>query len=232
MKRIFSYDQHKSDPVIVESIKHLSAKEQAEQIADKFSKVSQEYDPLKTEDIKVPEFDKNYIRFFTPKRVGKKLLKLKTNKSVPPGDIPQNLIKVFAAQISIPLCEIINASIRLGAWSKLYKCESVTPVPKVSCPQSPEELRNISGLLTFNKIAEQMIAELMIKDMSLKLDPAQYANQKGISLQHYLVKMIDKVLSDTDNNSRGEVNAVLATLNDWKEAFPRQCPKLGVEAFM
>ena len=44
--------------------------------------------------------------------------------------------------------------------------------------------------------------------------------------------MIDKILSDTDNNSRGEVNAVLATLYDWKEAFPRQCPKLGIEAFI
>ena len=77
-----------------------------------------------------------------------------------------------------------------------------------------------------------MIAELIISDMSKKLDPSQYANQKGLSLQHYLIKMIDKILSDTDNNSRGEVNAVLATLYDWKEAFPRQCPKLGVEAFI
>ena len=40
------------------------------------------------------------------------------------------------------------------------------------------------------------------------------------------------MLSNTDNNSKGEVNAVLATLYDWKEAFPRQCPKLVVEAFM
>ena len=123
-------------------------------------------------------------------------------------------------------------SIQLGEWSKLYKCENVTPVPKVYPPKSPEELRNISGLLTFNKIAEQMIAELIISDMSAKLDPAQYANQKGISLQHYLIKMIDQILSDTDNNSKGEINAVLATLYDWKEAFPRQCPKLGVEAFL
>ena len=28
------------------------------------------------------------------------------------------------------------------------------------------------------------------------------------------------------------MTAVLATLFDWKEAFPRQCPKLGIEAFM
>ena len=232
LKRICSYDQKKSDPVIVESIKHLSSKEQAEKIADKFSKVSQEYEPLKTDDIEVPKFDIEDIPFFTPKQVKKQLLKLKTNKAVPPGDIPPKLVKQFAAQLSTPLCDIINSSIKLGSWAKLWKCESVTPVPKSFPPKSPEELRNISGLLTFDKIAEKMIAELIISDMAEKLDPAQYTNQKGLSLQHYLIKMIDQILSDTDNSSKGEVDAVLATLYDWKEAFPRQCPKLGVEAFI
>ena len=101
----------------------------------------------------------------------------------------------------------------------------------MSQPKSPEELRNISGLLTFDKVAEKMIAELIISDMSSKLDPAQYANQKGISLQHYLVKMVDKILTDTDNNSTGEVNAVLATLFDWKEAFPPPVPKTWCGSF-
>ena len=77
-----------------------------------------------------------------------------------------------------------------------------------------------------------MLAEIMISDMAEKLDPSQYANQEGLSLQHYLIKMIDRILTDTDKNSQGEVTAVIATLYDWKEAFPRQCPKLGVEAFI
>ena len=81
--------------------------------------------------------------------------------------------------------------------------------------KSTDELRNISELLTFNKIAEKMVSELLIFDMSNFLDPSQYANQKGISLKDYLIQMINKILSDTDNNSRGEVNAVY----DWKEAF-------------
>ena len=38
------------------------------------------------------------------------------------------------------------------------------------------------------------------------------------------------VEADTDNSSEGEATAVIATLYDWKEAFPRQCPKLGIEA--
>ena len=232
LKRLSSFDQHKNEPIIVESIKHLSDKEQAEKIADKFSKVSQEFDQLKTDDIKIPEFDKSTVPRISPKDVLKHLRKVKTNRAVPPGDIPPNLIKLFANELAIPLCHIINSSIEDGVWGKIYKIESVTPVPKVYPPQTVNDLRNISGLLTFDKIAEKIIAELIISDMKEKLDPAQFANQKDLSLQHYLIKMINKILSDTDNNSRNEVNAVLATLYDWKEAFPRQCPKLGIKAFM
>ena len=232
LKKLCSYDQQKSEPVIVESIKHLSNEEQAEKIADKFSKVSQEYDPLLDDDIEVPKYDEESVPQFCPIDVQRNLEKVKTNKSVPPGDIPSKLVKIFAAQISVPLCDVINTSIRLGKWSKIYKHESVTPVPKSFPPKSPEELRNISGLLTFNKVAEKMVAELMISDIMENLDPSQYANQEGVSLQHYLIKMIDKVLTDTDNNAQGEVNAVIATLIDWKEAFPRQCPKLGIQAFI
>ena len=207
LKRLCSYDQQKFEPVIVESIKHLTINEQAEAIADKFARVSQEYAPLKTEDIKIPPFDKESVPRFTPEDVRKRLQKIKTNKSVPQGDIPPQLTKQFADQLSTPLCNIMNASIELGQWSKLYKSEMVTPVPKLFPPKSPEDLRNISGLLTFNKVAEQMIAEIMISDIMENLDPSQYANQKGVSLQHYLIKMINRILTDTDSSSKGEVNA-------------------------
>ena len=72
----------------------------------------------------------------------------------------------------------------------------------------------------------------MISDMADKLDPAQYGNQKGISIQHYLVNMIHRILSVLDNNSRKDTFAVIASLIDWKDAFPRQCPKLGIESFI
>ena len=70
---------------------------------------------------------------------------------------------------------------------------------------------------------------MMISDMKEKLDPSQYANQRGLSIQHYLVKFIDRVLEGVD---KSEACAVLATLVDWKQAFPRQCPTLGVKSFV
>ena len=72
----------------------------------------------------------------------------------------------------------------------------------------------------------------MIADMEAKLDPAQYGNQKGISIQHYLIKMVHRILSVLDNNSRRETFAIVANLIDWKDAFAKQCPKLGIESFI
>ena len=40
------------------------------------------------------------------------------------------------------------------------------------------------------------------------------------------------ILTDTDNSKKGEANAIIASLINWKEAFPRQYPKLGVKAFI
>lgn len=209
-----SYNQNKSQPVVVESIKHLSQKEQSEIIADRFSKVGQEFEPLNEDDIRIPEFDKSSIPQFNPIDVQKKLENVKLNKSVPKGDVPPQLLKRFAKELAPPLCHIINTSIVQGKWSKIYKREVVTPIPKVFPPQTPQQLRNISGLLTFDKIAESLISELLIADISKKLDPCQYANQKGLSVQHYLVKMLNRILIDTDQNSVKEANAVIATMYD------------------
>ena len=92
------------------------------------------------EDSSIPKYKRAQVQ--------KILEKIKENKSVPPGDLPPKLMKAFAAELSIPLCDIINSSIRLGAWSKLYKSEMITPVPKIFPPKSVDELRNISGLLS------------------------------------------------------------------------------------
>ena len=121
---------------------------------------------------------------------------------------------------------------RRGEYPKVCKFEICTPVPKVHPPESVDQLRNISGLLTFDKVFEKLIAQMMISDMETKMDLAQFGNQKGISIQLYLIKMIHRILESLDNNSRGDTFAVVASLIDWNNAFPRQCPKLGIESFI
>ena len=64
------------------------------------------------------------------------------------------------------------------------------------------------------------------------MDLSQYGNQRGISIQHYLIKMVHRILTVFDNNSRRDIFAVVASLIDWNNAFPRQCPTLGIKSFI
>ena len=72
----------------------------------------------------------------------------------------------------------------------------------------------------------------MISDMDNTRDPSQYGNEKGVSVNHYLIKMINEILISVDTNTANEKFAVFCSLIDWKQAFDRQCPTLGVQSFV
>ena len=232
LKKLTSFDQHKAEQIIVEDIKHLTEKEQAEKIADKFSAVSQEYDKLMDEDIIIPMFDVSEIPCIEEEEVRDTLKGLDSNKANVKDDIPARILKQYCEDLAKPVAFVINSSIRQGKWPDIFKIETVTPVPKEYPQKNIDQLRNISGLVNLDKVSEKIISKIIISDMKTKMDPSQFANQKGLSIQHYLVKMIDRVLQAVDKNSKSESCAVLATMVDWKQAFPRQCPKLGVESFI
>ena len=105
-------------------------------------------------------------------------------------------------------------------------------MPKVFPPTKVEELRKISGNKSFSKKFEAILSDPIIEDISPSIDVAQYGNQKGLSIQHYLVQMVNKILTILDTNNEKEKYAVLAQLIDWKKAFDMQDPKLGIESFI
>ena len=65
------------------------------------------------------------------------------------------------------------------------------------------------------------------------LDPSQYGNQQGMSVQHYLIKMLNRILTVLDKkHTTSESMAVILNLVDWRQAFDRQCPRLGIESLV
>ena len=62
--------------------------------------------------------------------------------------------------------------------------------------------------------------------------PLNMATQKGVSIQHYLIKMLDRILTALDTNNQYEKYAVIVQLVDWAQAFDRQCPQLGIQSFL
>ena len=79
--------------------------------------------------------------------------------------MPAKILKVFADQLSKHVTDVINSSIKQGIWPDIYKLEIVTPVPKVFPTKQIDELRNISGLLNMDKIAEKLVSKLIISDI-------------------------------------------------------------------
>ena len=72
-----------------------------------------------------------------------------------------------------------------GVYPNCWKLEMVTPAAKKYPPSTIEDLRKISGLINFSKLAEKMLEDFLISDMSAKRDSAQYGNEKGVSINHY-----------------------------------------------
>ena len=231
MKRISGFDD-KSMEVKIAEISHLDDEKQAEILADYFTLIPNEYEALKSADIDVPSFSDREIPQFQPNQIWHHLTKIKSNKATASGDLPAKLIKEFAAYLAEPFTDIVNTSFRRGEYPQVYKYETSTPVPKVIPPQKVTQMRNISGLFNFDKVLEKLLSELMVEDMKAKSDPKQFGNKKGTSIDHYLIAMIHRILSAVDQNTTKKKFAVIANLIDWSSAFPRQCPKLGVESFL
>ena len=72
----------------------------------------------------------------------------------------------------------------------------------------------------------------MVRDMKDHLDRSQFGNKKKIGINHYLIRMINRIVSSLDSNSRGDVNAVLCLFIDYQAAFSRMSHNLGVKSFI
>ena len=198
LKRITRYDQGRSDVIQVEEINHLNDQDQAEMIASHQATISNSYKGIERSDIDIPPFGPEDIPQLTESKVKEYIARLKSKKATPPGDIPVKIIKEFSQFLCIPLTDIINSSITQGVWAACYKKEVITPVPKEYPPSQMNMLRPISSLLSFNKIQEMAVCDMIAIDMAERQDPTQYGDQKRTWIQHYLVRMINRILSDAD----------------------------------
>ena len=81
LRRITNFDQEKGEVLQVDEINHLNDQDQAEAIADSFSSIRNEYDPVSREQITIPQFPKSSIPQFKPHTI-RKYLKNINNKKI------------------------------------------------------------------------------------------------------------------------------------------------------
>ena len=109
------------------------------------------------------------------------------------------MLHFFASDIAKPLSNIFNTMFTEGVYPQLWKTEVITPVPKHCSASKMSDFRPISALFNCAKISDKLMASFITQDMTR--DPKQYGNEKGLSVNHYLIKMIHKILLLVDKNS-------------------------------
>ena len=228
-KRLGTEQSNRDNRLNVECLKGMDDKEAAEKVAQHFSSISQEYEPLNTS--KLPAYlPAQEVLQVDETEVAERIFKLKNRRSTQPCDLPSKLRKMYPSELATPLANIINSCLSQHHYPKPWKHEWVVPAEKVPNPSVLKHLRKISLTSEFSLIFEGIIKDWIMEDISQNIDKSQFGNQKGTSTEHMIVCMMDKVLQLLDNNNTR--SAVIASLIDWSSAFDRQDPTLAIEKFI
>ena len=204
---------------------NLTPSQSAERIADFFSSISQEYDPLVLAFL--PPNLRNYMEsargypnphVLQEYKVYQKIMKSKKPSSLVPGDLPVKLVKEFDVELSIPITKIFNKINQTLEYPSQWKIEYQTPIPKVPHPVDEGQLRNISKTSFFSKNYESFLCDWLLPFINPFLDPGQCGGLSQSSITHYLIKLLHFCHYNLDQR---DPHAVILAMVDMMKAFNR-----------
>ena len=146
-----------------------------------------------------------------------KIIRAKKPNSSVPGDLPKKIVQQFPDLLAIPTTFLFNSITTSAVYPEQWKTEHQIPLPKVFPPESEDDLRNIAKTPFLSKVYESFIAGWLLPIIQPFLDPGQ-CGMKGLSITHYLIKLLHFVHSTWDKR---QPHAVLAACIDLSKAFNR-----------
>lgn len=130
--------------------------------------------------------------------------------------IDSRTLKSCAAEISGPLCEIVNNSFSSGIFPSLLKVSRCIPLLKKNCPLDIENYRPLSIPSTFSKIIEKLMANRLIEylDKNELFDMHQHGFRHGRSTSTAIIDYLNELYRKLDNG-----DACLGVFVDLSKAF-------------
>ena len=147
---------------------NLTPAQSAEIIAEHFCHISQQFDPLHIPHLppNVQEYlsqpSPNHVPKLSNQEVYKRIMEAKKTNSQVPGDLPSKLVKQFANLLTGPVTTIFNKVSASASYPTQWKIEHQLPLPKVSLPESEDDLRNIAKTPFWSKVYESFIGSWLI----------------------------------------------------------------------
>ena len=188
-----------------------------------FAKISQEMEPLNLSRLPLVtqhflnNYDMSVAPELTPADVFARIMRAKKPNSSVPGDLPKKLVQQCADILAIPASLIFNQITQTAVFPDAWKIEYQIPIPKVFPPECEDDLRNIAKTAFLSKIYESFVGSWLLPIIKPYLDPGQ-CGLKGLSITHYLIKLLNFIHSTLDLK---KPHSVLAACVDISKAFNR-----------
>ena len=142
------------------------------------------------------------------------LSKINPNKSTGDDCIPPKIVKIAANSLTLPMTNIVNASIKCQTCPSSAKSAAISPIFKSVDRSIKSNFRPLSVLPTFSKIFENVIKDQISSYFENYLSVYLTAYRKNFSSQHMLIRLIESWKKQLDSS-----NVVGAVLMDLSKAF-------------
>lgn len=141
---------------------------------------------------------------------------LKPSSSMRCDDIPSNVIKRYAKQLSEPIAHICNRCLYTGEFPNSLKKSLIHPIHKSGSRDCVNNYRPISILPTLSKILEKVINKQLIKylESNKLLSDNQYGFRRGRSTYDAVNQLTDKIVNKLEERKK-----VITIFLDLAKAF-------------
>ena len=190
-----------------------SEKEVAEELADHYSKISEDLPHLDMNAL--PTTYDRPIEDVTQNDVVTRLLQIKKPRSHVSIDLPPKIVNMTANALAPLLTKILHRIRNGEGWPKVWSSEEVTTIPKTRDPEDFNQCRGISCTSIYSKLAEVFMLDILREKIDVGNE--QYGGLRGVGTDHMLTEMVTKVLEDMEDN-RCAVNVMSI---DYQKAFNR-----------
>ena len=215
-------DQNSTFTLPKHTDENLTKEESAERLVAHFSKISQEFTPIELDTL--PEWVETKLLNDECKHpsieehiVYQNMKKAKKTESVP-GDIPAKILREFLPELASPITSILREAVHSHSWPEVYKQEYHIPIKKIPIPEDEDDIRGIGLTPWVSKQLERLVLNWIWPYIRPHVDPDQMGGMKGCSVEHYIVKMFQFILSNMDGDRDA---AVLGMPIDYSKAFNR-----------
>ena len=187
--------------------------EVAEELAAYFNRISDEFAGLSPADI--PLTKSRSLPTLETYEVAARIRRFRKPRSMVRGDVFPSLVTRYADFFAIPLRSIYNEITRSKVWPIAWKLESVTVIPKTTCPADFSGLRNISCTLLASKMYESYVLAWALEEVSLKKN--QYGGTRGCGTAHMLINIYQSICENLEDYRA----CTVLTAIDYAKAFNR-----------